>query len=144
MHCMQSNSIFPIIHKRSLDLLDGNPESPQEHSHKSKITLMSPKECEFFPCIPSQLEIMSDSPVLDLGNPPFPINKTGGLSYFRQLLIFPEAPVSSLVEHEFQHRNSKNAPWMPYHLQKRAHSQDSIEEVGQLSTSTSGGAFPQQ
>ena len=77
-------------------------------------------------------------------NPPFPIKKTGGLSYFRQLVILTEAPVSSLVEHQFQHRNSKKAPWMPYHLEKRAHSQDSIEEVGQLSTSTSGGAFLHQ
>ena len=31
-----------------------------------------------------------------------------------------------------------------YHLEKRADSQDSIEEVGQLSTSTSRGAFPQE
>ena len=31
-----------------------------------------------------------------------------------------------------------------YRLEKRADSQDSIEHVGQLSTSTSRGAFPQQ
>ena len=32
----------------------------------------------------------------------------------------------------------------PYHLEKRADSQDSIKEVGHLPTSTSRGAFPQQ
>ena len=32
----------------------------------------------------------------------------------------------------------------PYCLEKRADSKDSIEEVGQLSTGTSRGAFPQQ
>ena len=32
----------------------------------------------------------------------------------------------------------------PYHLGKKADSQDSIEQVGQLSTSTSSGAFPEQ
>ena len=36
------------------------------------------------------------------------------------------------------------APCTPYRLEKRADSQDSIEEVGQLSTSTSRGDFPQQ
>ena len=33
---------------------------------------------------------------------------------------------------------------MPYHLEMRADSQDSIEEEGQLSTSTSRGVFPQE
>ena len=46
--------------------------SPQEHSYKSKITLMSPKECEIFRCVPSQLEMMPDSPVLDLEQSPIP------------------------------------------------------------------------
>ena len=36
------------------------------------------------------------------------------------------------------------APCTPYHLKKRADSQDSFEQVGQLSTSTSRGAFPEQ
>ena len=32
----------------------------------------------------------------------------------------------------------------PYHLEKRADSQDSIKDVGHIPTSTSKGAFPQQ
>ena len=76
--------------------------------------------------------------------PHFPSYKTGGFSYFRQLQRFPDIPVSNLEEHQFQHRNLRKAPWTPYHLEKRADSQDSIEEVGQLSTSTSRVPFPQQ
>ena len=36
------------------------------------------------------------------------------------------------------------APCTPYHLKKRADSQDSFKVVGQLPTSASSGAFPQQ
>ena len=64
--CMQSNSTFPITHVRSLDLLDGTPESPQDHPHKSRMTLMSQKECEIVQCIPNQLEVTPGSPVLDV------------------------------------------------------------------------------
>ena len=39
-------AIFPIKHIRSLDLLDWTPESPQQHSHKTRRTLMSPQECK--------------------------------------------------------------------------------------------------
>ena len=63
---------------------------------------------------------------------------------FGQLQRYPEKPDSSLQEHQFQHRNSRNAPCIPYCLEKRADSQDSIEDVGQHSTSNSRGAFPQQ
>ena len=70
--------------------------------------------------------------------------KTGGLSNFRHLQRFPEKPVSNLQEKQFQHRNLRKAPWMPYHLEKRADSQDSIEEIAQHSTSTSREPFPQQ
>ena len=66
LHCMQSNSRFPIKHIRILDLFDGTSESPQEHPHKSRMTLMSPKECEIVRCITNQLEMMPDSIVLDL------------------------------------------------------------------------------
>ena len=69
---MQSNSRFPIKHVRSLDLIDGTPESPQEHPHKSRMTLISPKECEIFQCIPNQLEMTADSPLLDLEKTPVP------------------------------------------------------------------------
>ena len=53
-------------------MLDGTPESPQEHPHKSRMTLMSPKECEIFQCIPNQREMTPDFPVLDLEQSPVP------------------------------------------------------------------------
>ena len=127
----------------SLDLLDATPEGRQEHPHKSRMTLMSPTECEIVRCIPNQLEMMPNSTLLDLEQSPVP-NHTVGLSYFRQLQRFPETPVSSLEEHQFQHRNSRKAPWIPYHFEKTADSQDSIEEVRQLSTNTLRVPFPQQ
>ena len=66
------------------------------------------------------------------------------MSYFRQLQRFPDITSSNLEEHQFQHRNTRKAAWKPYHLEKRADSQDSIEEVGQHSTSTTRVPFPQQ
>ena len=62
----------PIKHIRSLYLLDGTPESPQEHPHKSRMTLMSPRECEIVRCIPNQLEMPPNSPLLDLEQSPIP------------------------------------------------------------------------
>ena len=53
-------------------MLDGTPENPKEHPHKSRMTLMSPKECEIVRCIPNQLEMMPDSPVMDLEQSPIP------------------------------------------------------------------------
>ena len=83
---MLSNSMFPMQHEKSLDLLDGTPESPQEQPHTSRMTLMSPKEYEIVQCKPKQFEMMPLSPVLDLVQSPVPPSyKTGGLSYFRQL-----------------------------------------------------------
>ena len=137
--------MFPIQLERRFHLLDGTPESPQEQPHKSRMTLMSPKECEMVQCNPNQIKMTPDSPVLDLVQSSIPQSyKTGSLSYFRQLQRFPDIPVSNLEEHQFMHRNSRKAPWTPYYLEKRAYSQDSIEEVGQLSTSTSRVPFPQQ
>ena len=56
--------LVPIKHVRSLDLLDGTPESPQDHSHKSIRTLMSPQEWEIGLCTPYQVEMKPDSPAL--------------------------------------------------------------------------------
>ena len=58
--------MFPIQHERSLDLLDGSPESPQEQPHMSRMTLMSPNVCEIVWCNPNQFEMTPDSSVLDL------------------------------------------------------------------------------
>ena len=52
--------MFPIKHIRSLDLLDGTPESPQEHCHKSRRTLMSLQEVEIARCPPNQMEMKPD------------------------------------------------------------------------------------
>ena len=69
---MLSNSMLPIQHERSLDLLDGTPESPQEQPKKYRMTLMSPKECEIVRCNPNQFEMTPDSPVLDVMQSPVP------------------------------------------------------------------------
>ena len=54
LHAVQ----FHVPHqtRMDLDLLDGTPESPQEHCHKSRMTLMSPQECEIARCTPNQDE----------------------------------------------------------------------------------------
>ena len=64
--------MFPIQHERSLDLLDGIPESPQEQPQKSRMTLMSPKETEIVQCNQNQFEMTPESPVLDLVQSPIP------------------------------------------------------------------------
>ena len=56
--------MFPIKLIRSLDLIDGTPESPQEHSHMSRRTLISLQECEIAQCNPNILELKPDSPAL--------------------------------------------------------------------------------
>ena len=64
--------MFRIQHEKKLDLLDGTPESLQDQPHKSRVTLMSPKECEIVRCNPKQFEMTPDSPVLDLVQSPVP------------------------------------------------------------------------
>ena len=64
--------MLPVKEVTSMYLLDGNAESTKEHPHKSRMTLMSPKECEIVWCIPNQLGMLHDSPVLDLEQSPAP------------------------------------------------------------------------
>ena len=64
LHCVQSNSLFPIKQVRSLDLLDGSTESPPEIPYKTRRTLMSPQECEISLGSPNQLYIKPNSPAL--------------------------------------------------------------------------------
>ena len=64
LHCIQSNSLFPVKQVRGLDLLDGSTESPPDIPHTSKRTLMSPQECEIARCSPNQLEMTTDFPAL--------------------------------------------------------------------------------
>ena len=61
---MQSNSLFPIKQVRSLDLLDGNTESPREIPQKSRRTLMSLQEYEIPRGSPNQLKIKPYFPAL--------------------------------------------------------------------------------
>ena len=58
--------MFINEHVRNIDLLDGSPESPQEHCHKSTSTLMSTQECEIAWCAPNQIEMKANSPALAL------------------------------------------------------------------------------
>ena len=115
------------------------PEIPD----MSRRTLMSPQECEIARC--TQIKLKWRPVILHWlqSNARLQSYRRNGLASFGQLQRFTETPVSSLREHEFQHRNSSNAPCIPYCLKKRADSQDSIKEVAHLPTSTSKGAFPQ-
>ena len=45
-------------------MLDGTPESTQEHCHKTRRTLMSPQEWEIAWSTPNQLEMNPISPAL--------------------------------------------------------------------------------
>ena len=64
LHCVQSNSVFRIKHVSSLNLLDGTLQSPTEHPHTSRRTLMSLQGCEIAQGSPNQLEITPDYPAL--------------------------------------------------------------------------------
>ena len=64
LHCVQSNSLFPIKQVRSLDFLDGTTEIPPEIPHKSRKILMLPEECEIAQGSPNQLKMMTNSPAL--------------------------------------------------------------------------------
>ena len=137
--------MFPIKHVRSLDLLHGTPESPQQHCHKSRRTLMSPQECKIPRCTTNQLEMNPDSPALAPEQSPCSTSyMTSGLTFFRQLQIFPETPVSSREEHQVQHSKLRKALCTPYCLVMRPDSLASTEVVCLLSPSTSRGALPQQ
>ena len=53
---------FQVPHQtlRSLDFLGGTPESPQEHRHESRRTLMSPQEHEIALCTQNQLKMKTN------------------------------------------------------------------------------------
>ena len=126
-------------------MLDRTTESSTEIPHKSRRTLMSPQECETARGSPDQLEIKPDSPALYPEQFPVP-------HHTRQVASLPLGNYRDSLRHTSQvYRNtsfSTGAPGKlkctPYCLEKRDDPQDSIEQVGQLSTITSRGAFPQQ
>ena len=51
LHCIQRNSTVALIQERSLDFLDGTPDSPQENSHISRGMLGSPSNTKEL-CVP--------------------------------------------------------------------------------------------
>ena len=53
-------------------MIDVTTESPQEQPHKSRMTLMSSKECDIVWCNPNQLEMTPGSALLDLVQTPIP------------------------------------------------------------------------
>ena len=56
----------PIKHVRSLNVLDGTPEHPQENCHKKRGKLLSPQECKIALCTSSQLKMKPIAPSLAL------------------------------------------------------------------------------
>ena len=84
-------------HVRSLNLLDGTLQSPREHPHMSRRTLMSPQECEIALCSPKSTQNYDRFPCIgSRAIPCSPSYTTSGLTSFRQLLRFLETHVSSL------------------------------------------------
>ena len=141
---MQSNSVFSIKHKRSLEFLHGTPESPQEHCHKSRGTLMSLQKQERAPSTPNQLEVRADFPCIgSKGITRSPSNTTSGFTSFRKLQSFPANTVPSLKEYQNQHSNSRKAPFTPNHFEMTADSLALTQEECHLSTSTSREGFSQ-
>ena len=69
---MQSNSVFQTKDVRSLDLLDGISEIPQEQRHKSRRTLMSQQEREIALCSTNELEMTLDSHAMSPEQFPIP------------------------------------------------------------------------
>ena len=55
--------------------------------------------------------------------------RRSGLTSFRQLQRYPETPISSLEDLQFQHSNSRKAPCTPNHLERRVDFLASTEEV---------------
>ena len=63
---------LPPLREMRPDFLDGTPVSAQEHPHKSRMTLMSQKECQIVHCIPNQIEMTPVSPLFDQEQSPNP------------------------------------------------------------------------
>ena len=129
---MQSNALFPIKQVRSLDLLDRTREIPPEVPQKSRRTLMSPQECQIARCIPNQLEMMTNPPVLASEQCPIP-DHTGRLAWLplgnsRDFLRHP-SQVYRNTNFNLGNRGKLHALRI---VSRRADSQDSIKEVGHI------------
>ena len=89
LHCVQSNSLFPIKQVRSLDLLDGTTERSREIPQKSRRTLMSLQEYEIHRGSPNQLKIKPYVPALAPEQLLFPIRHDNWLDFLWATNEFP-------------------------------------------------------
>ena len=141
---MQSNALFPIKQVRSLALLDRTKESLPEVPNKARRTLMSPQECQIAQCSPNQVEMMTDPPALASEQCPIP-EHTGRLAWLplgnsRDSLRHP----SQVYRNTSFSLGTRGKLHVLHIISRRADSQDSIKEGGQLPTSTTRGDFRQQ
>ena len=67
-HCIENNFMFQLKQEWSLEVLDGTPEFPQEHSHKSRGTMRSTQRKERAPCTTNDLDMRADSLALTQEN----------------------------------------------------------------------------
>ena len=120
---------FCVPSERSLDLLDGTPESPQVHCHTYRKTLMSTKDSEIAQCTTNQVEMKPSSPAMAPEPSCIPHHTRQGASLpllnSRDSLRHP----SLIEEYQFQHSNSRKAPCTPNHLEMRADPTVSTEAV---------------
>ena len=144
LHWLQSNPEFRIKQVRSLNFLDSTPESPRTLSQdemnsdvnsgmqNSSVQPKSTQDEAHFPLICS------------LAIPCSTAYSTSGLTSLTNRQRFPETPVSSRYEYSYQYSNTRKAQCTTYRPKMRADSLSLIEDLSQLSTSTSSGVFPQQ
>ena len=95
-----SATVFPIKHVRCLNMFDGTPESPKDHCHKTRGTLLSPQECKKSSVYPKSTQDEANFPFI--GYIPIPCStsyRTSSLTSFRKLHRIPETPVSNLYEY---------------------------------------------
>ena len=131
---MQSSALFPIKQVRILDLLDGTKDSPPEVPNKSRMTLMSPQECQIAQCSRNQLEMMTNSPALASEQCSIP-DHTGRLPWpplgnSRDSLRHP-SQVYRNTNFSLGTRGKLHALHI---VLRRADSQDCIKEVGHIPT----------
>ena len=91
--------MFHIKHERSLDFLDGTPESPQEHLHKSRRTPRSLLQPQRALCTPNLREMRADSHS-SIGQISQSSTDTGSaaLSHLLKLEKNPDDPAVSLKD----------------------------------------------
>ena len=91
--------MFPNKHVRSLNVLDGTPDSPRPLSQEEKNTVVT-SEMQNSLVYPKSTQHEGHFPLNDyIDIPCYTSYRTSGLTYFRKLQRFPETQVSSLYEY---------------------------------------------